>query len=102
MKIKVKLGKERERKHGSKYGIRRINLAFPNAILKSRLTVKIIRKGIESNAEDGKTPIISPEYFNREIMTALYKCLKTVIKTKGHFNLLEVDASDGTKVIIRI
>lgn len=102
MKIKVKVGKEREEKHGLKHGIRRIYLALPNALLKSRLAVKIIRSGLESNTEDGKPPVISPDYITRERLKMFYKCIKGVIKQNGHFNLVEVDSSDGTKVIIRI
>lgn len=103
MKIKVKIGKEREEKHGLKHGIRRINLALPNSILKSRLAVKIIRSGLENKTEEtGKPPIISPDYITRERLKTFYKCLKGVIKQNGHFNLVEVDSSDGTKVIIRI
>ena len=98
MKIKVKVGKNRREKHGFK----RISLALPNSLLKSRLMLKIIRKGIESNAKDGKTPVISADFVNRDLLNTLYKCLKTVIKRNGHFNLVEVDSSDGTKVIIRI
>lgn len=102
MRIKVKIGKQREKKHGLKHGIRRINLAFPNSLIKTRLAVKVIRSGMESKAEEGKTPVISPDYVTRERLKIFYKCLKTVIKKHGHFNLVEVDASDGTKVIIRI
>lgn len=32
----------------------------------------------------------------------LYKALNKCIKDNGHFNLLEVDAHDGTKVVIRL
>lgn len=98
MRIKVKVGKTREKKRG----IRRINLAFPNALIKTRLAVKIIRSGLESRQEEGKPPIISPDYITRERLKAFYDCLKNVIKQRGHFNLVEVDAADGTKVIIRL
>lgn len=98
MKIKVKVGKNRREKHGLKH----ISLALPNSMLKSRLMVKIIRKGIESKAEEGKTPVVSADFVNHALLKTLYQCLKTVIKQNGHFNLVEVDASDGTKVIIRI
>lgn len=102
MKIKVKIGKKREEKHGLKHGIRRINLVFPNSLIKTRLAVKIIRSGIESKAEEGKTPIISSDYITRDLLKTFYMCLKRVVKQRGHFNLVEVDSSDGTKVIIRI
>lgn len=98
MKIKVKLGKDRREKHT----LKRITLAFPNAMLKSRLMVKIIRKGIESKTEEGKTPVVSADFVNHALLKTLYKCLKAVIKQNGHFNLVEVDAADGTKVIITI
>ncbi|MCX4286211.1 MAG: hypothetical protein OSJ68_02795 [Clostridia bacterium] len=98
MKIKVKIGKDRREKRG----LKRINLAVPNSLLKSRLAVKIIRKGIESKAEEGKTPVISPDYVNHKLLKQLYGCLKTVIKNNGHFNLVEVNASDGTSIVIRI
>ncbi len=98
MKIKVKIGKDRREKRG----LKRINLAVPNSLLKSRLAVKIIRKGIESKAEEGKTPVISPDYVNHKLLKKLYGCLKTIIKNNGHFNLVEVNASDGTSIVIRI
>lgn len=102
MKIKVNIGKDREKKHGLKHGIRHINLAFPNAMLKSRLAVKIIRSGLESKSDEGKPPVIPPDYVTRDRLKVFYKCLKSVIKRQGHFNLVEVHSSDGTKVIIRI
>lgn len=103
MKIKVKIGKEREDKHGLKRGIRRIYLALPNSFIKSRLAVKIIRNGLESKAEEnGNPPVISPDFITRDRLKTFYKCLKGVIKQNGHFNLVEVHSSDGTKVIIRI
>lgn len=102
MKIRVKIGKERERKHGLKRGIRRIRLAVPNSLIKSRLAVKIIRSGMESNAGEGKKPLISPDYITRARLKKLYACLKQVIKNHGHFNLVEVHSSDGTTVIIRL
>ena len=98
MRIRVKTGKNGKQKRG----IRRINLVVPNSLVKSRLAVKIIRKGLECNQEEDKTPIISPDYITRDLMKTFYKCLKDVIKLHGHFNLVEVSASDGTKVIIRI
>ena len=98
MKIKVRLGKNDEEKHR----IRRINLAFPNSLLKSRLAVKIIKSGMEREQEKGKKLAVSPDYISRDLLKTLYGCLKRVIKEQGHFNLIEVDASDGTKVIIRI
>ncbi len=98
MKIKVKIGKKREAKHG----IRHINLAFPNSLLKSRLTVKIIRQGLKKEIEKGKKLAISPDYIDYKFVKTLYVCLKSVIKRYGHFNLVEVDAADGTKVIIGI
>ena len=99
MRVKVDIGKNGKGKRGL---IRHIRLAFPNSFLKSRLAVKIIRSGIESNAQKGKTPIISSEYVTRDLLKTFYKCLKQIIEQHGHFNLVEVDASDGTKVIIRI
>lgn len=102
MKIKVKIGKKREEKHGLKHGIRRINLALPNSMLKSRLAVKIIRNGLQSDIDKGKKPVISPDYFTRERLKVFYNCLKQVIKRHGHFNLVEVRSADGTTVIIRI
>lgn len=98
MRIKVKIGKNCREKHG----IRRISLAFPNSLIKTRLAVKIIRSGMEREAEKGKKSVISPDYITRERLKVFYRCLKTVIKRHGHFNLVEVDASDGTKVVIRI
>ena len=98
MTIRVKVGKDRREKHKLKH----INLVLPNALLKSRLTAKIIRKGIESQAEEGKIPVISPDYVNCKLLKTFYGCLKTVIKRNGHFNLVEVDAADGTKVLIRL
>lgn len=98
MKIKVRIGKKREEKHG----LRRINLAFPNALIKSRLAVKIIRNGMESNKTEDKPPVISPDYITRDLLKKLYVCLKQVVKKLGHFNLVEVESSDGTKVVIRI
>ena len=102
MKINVKIGKKREEKHGLKHGIRRINLAFPNSMLKSRLAVKIIRGNMNRQADNGKPPVISPDYFTRERLKVFYNCLKQVIKQHGHFNLVEVRSADGTTVIIRI
>lgn len=102
MKIKVKIGKRREEKHGLKHGIRRINLVFPNALLKSRLAVKIIRSGIESENAKGKSVAIDPDSITRDLLKTCYKCLKQVIKEQGHFNLVEVSSCDGTEVIIRI
>lgn len=102
MKIKVKIGKEREKKHGLKHGIRRIYLALPNYMIKTRLAVKIIRDGLKSKSDNGKPPIISPDYVTRERLAIFYKCLKHVIKQHGHFDLINVSASDGTKVVIRI
>ena len=100
MRINVKLGEERKKQ--GKLKIRRINLVFPNAVLKSRLALKVIRKGIENKREKGKSPVISSDYITYDLAKKLYKCLKTVIKANGHFNLVEVDSADGTKVIIRI
>lgn len=97
MRIKVKLGEKEKQKHR----IKRLNLIFPNSLLKSRLAVKVIRDNLSRN-EDGKTPIISPDYITHDLVKSLYKCLKTTIKQQGHFNLVEVDSSDGTKVLIRI
>lgn len=102
MKIKVRIGRKREEKHGLKHGIRRINLAFPNALIKSRLAVKIIRNGMQSNTQENKPPLISPDYITRELLKMFYKCLKSVIQQHGHFNLVEVHSSDGTTVIIRL
>lgn len=98
MRIKVKLGKQRKEKHS----IRRINLIFPNSFFKSRLAVKIIRQGIENNEKQGSAVVIPPEYINRQLLKTLYAALKGVIKSYGHFNIVEVDAADGTKVIIRV
>ena len=98
MKIKVKIGKRREKKHV----IRRINLVFPNALLKSRLAVKIIRSGIESENAKGKSVAIAPDFITHDLLKTCYKCLKQVIKEQGHFNLVEVSSCDGTEVIIRI
>lgn len=97
MKIKVKIG-ERE----GKRGIKHIYLALPNSLIKSRLAVKIIRSGLKSKSDEGKPPIISPDFITRDLLKTVYKCLKTVIKRHGHFNLVDVNSSDGTKVIIRV
>ena len=98
MRLKIRIGKE----HREKGGIRRFGLILPNSLIKSRLFAKIIGKGLESRIEEGKTTVISPDYLTRERLKVFYKCLKTVIKKHGHFNLVEVSSPDGTKVIIRI
>ena len=88
MRLKIRIGKE----HREKGGIRRFGLILPNSLIKSRLFA----------IEEGKTTVISPDYLTRERLKVFYKCLKTVIKKHGHFNLVEVSSPDGTKVIIRI
>lgn len=98
MRLKIRLGKD----HREKGGIRRFGLILPNSLLKSRLMVNIIRRGIQSDIDKGKTPVIFPEFITREHLTVLYNCLKTVIKRHGHFNLVEIRSDDGTKVIIRL
>lgn len=98
MRLKIKIGKE----HREKGGIRRFGLILPNSMLKSRLIVKIIQSGLKSQADQGKAPLISPDYVTRERLKIFYKCLKDVIKYCGHFDLVNVSSPDGTKVIIRI
>lgn len=98
MRLKIRLGKD----HREKGGIRRLGLILPNSMIKSRFVVKIIRKGLQSDVDKGKKPVISPDYFTRERLKMFYKCLSTVIRKHGHFNLVEVHSSDGTKVVIRL
>ena len=98
MRLKIRLGKD----HREKGGIRRLGLILPNSLVKSRLLVKIIRRGLQSEVDKGKTPVISSDYFTRERLTLFYNCLKQVIKQHGHFNLVEIHSADGTKVIIRL
>lgn len=98
MKIKVKTGRNGEEKKR----VRRIYLVLPNSMLKSRLAAKIIREGAKRREEDGKPAVVSFDCVTRELLKTLYKSLKTVIKQNGHFNLVEVEAADGTKVLIRI
>lgn len=101
MKIKVKIGKKREEKHGLKRGIRHISIVLPNCLLKSRLAFRIIRSGIERNEKQEKSPVISADFVTRDFLKKIYGCLKTVIRQQGHFNLVDVESADGTKVIIR-
>lgn len=98
MKIKVIIGKKRE----EKYGLKRITLLFPTSLLKSRLAVSIIRNGLKREKDKGKYPVISPDYITRDLLRTIYSSLKYVIKQHGHFDLIEVDAADGTEVRIRL
>lgn len=98
MRLKIRLGKN----HRKKGGLRRFGLALPNSLIKTRLAVKIIRDGLKSKYDDGKSPIISPEYITRERLKIFYDCLKSVIKRHGHFNLVEMHSLDGTEILIRV
>ena len=40
--------------------------------------------------------------FTRKQQLEMYRILKQVIKTRGHFNLVEVESADGQRVLIRV
>lgn len=70
---------------------RGINLWLPTSLLKSKFIVSIIKKNI-----DNKTKIYL------DMIPQIYKSLKKYIKQNGHFILVDVDSSDGDKVLIKV
>ena len=81
---------------------RTIRLWVPLWLLKQKWLLNIFYKEAKKKNNGGK----ETEQEEIEKINALtkqtYKDLKKFIKTNGHFNLVEVDAKDGTRVKIRV
>ena len=83
-----------------------IRLLLPTSLLKSRIGyqilshgVKKISHGVEKNAKNDENTVPP---LTREQQLTIYAAIKHAIKTRGHFNLVEIESADGSKVIIRI
>ena len=72
-----------------------IKLIFPTAALRSRWLWQIAFKYTESRQ---KQTVMN--YQN--LITDSIDSLEEYVRNYGHFNLVEVEEKDGTKVIIRI
>lgn len=101
MTIRITIGKDYKEKHKSRH-LRHICLSFPTAVLKSKLCVKIIKKGLQDKQEKGKTPPVSPDFITPALVKTLYGALKETIRRHGHFALIDAESADGTKVLIRV
>lgn len=76
-----------------------IRLWLPLFILKQKWIYRAVSKNT-----DNKNITLDNDGLNKlvDISSIAYKDLKKFIKENGHFNLVEVDATDGTKVVIRV
>lgn len=97
-----------------------ILLWLPTSLLKTRILCSILQNGVrklaknDENATQEQTKIDTPATiqvettqqetirFTRKQQLELYRTLKDIIKTQGHFNLVEVQRDNGEKVLIRI
>lgn len=73
---------------------RPIRLWFPTSMIKQKYVWKIIAK----NSKGDKVEL---ELIHKAINKG-YKYLKQYIKVHGHFNLVEVDSSDGERIRVRV
>lgn len=69
----------------------KLRLRLPTALLKS----KIIRKTFSKYGNFGFVSFM-------DLSPLFYKNLKKYVKQHGHFNLVEIESSDGDKVIIEV
>ncbi len=72
-----------------------IKLIFPTAALRSRWLWRIALKYTESRQKD-------TVMYYRDLITESVSHLEEFVRNYGHFNLVEIEERDGTRVIIRI
>lgn len=103
MKIKIRVPKRSAETAGRKSGVR-LSLVFPNALLKSRLVFKIVKRNInrKQNEKSEKLPVISAYNLDYSVIKKTYSALKTVLKDNGHFSLVDVQSADGVRVEIKV
>lgn len=103
MKIKILVPKNCAAREGKKHGVR-LSLVFPNALLKSRLAFKIIKRDLERRQKESpeKLPVLSADSVDHAVIRKTYSALKTVLKNNGHFVFVDVQSADGVRVLIKI
>ena len=69
----------------------KFTLWLPTSLLKSKLVLKNIKKHCDANID----PLI-------DLLPIIYKSLKSHIKKKDHFVLVEIKNSDGDTIIIKV
>ena len=96
-----------------------IRLWLPTSLLKSRVGYSIIKQALKNNfekkakkeasdaeAEYNEAVESKREAFEMPIsykqIREMYASLKRIIKTNGHFNLVEVEKADGSKILIKV
>ncbi|MCH5159384.1 MAG: hypothetical protein J1F66_00860 [Clostridiales bacterium] len=92
-----------------------IHLWLPTSLLKSRICYHILQNGVRKNAKNAEISTREQEEnvpklptqqktvcISRKQQLDMYKALRQVIKTRGHFNIVEVESADGQKVLIRV
>ena len=89
-----------------------LRLWLPTSLLRGRLGYSIVKQALKNNYEkQGKDEELpdgcgkQKEFempLSRKQVKEMYKALRRVIKTQGHFNLVEVESADGEKVLIRV
>ncbi len=69
-----------------------IRLFIPNGLLINRLSIAIMMQALK----DQDIP------FDKEQLKPILQELKNCVKTFGHFDLVDIETSDGEKVLIRL
>ena len=85
-----------------------ICLWLPNCVLKGRIGYSLAIHMLTNKRNKEETTDLVLEHnkpelsLSREQWKELYAKLKQIIKTHGHFNLVEVESAKGEKVLIRL